>query len=80
MELCFPVCTGSLDTLEVSGIDPHTAKRPAGTGRYRYFKRREGLKMTRPAWMDRANRVIVVLGKLVSLAGQILTLFDRLHR
>ena len=36
--------------------------------------------MTRPAWMDRANRVIVVLGKLVSLAGQIITLFDRLHR
>ena len=36
--------------------------------------------MTRPTWMDRATRVIVFLGQLVALAGQIATLFDRLHK
>ena len=34
----------TLDRVRPRGIDPHTAKRPAGTGRYRYFQKKGGLE------------------------------------
>jgi hypothetical protein len=33
--------------------------------------------MNAPNWMEQAKRLLVLLGKLVSLVGQVITLYDK---
>lgn len=35
--------------------------------------------MNTPDWMEKSKRLLVLLGRLVSLAGQVLTLYSKFH-
>ena len=36
--------------------------------------------MSKPNWMEYTNRVLVLLGRFVSLVGQVLSLYSKFHK